>query len=100
MPCGGADGRRPTSSRDGEVVDLDAVDVNLADGGGVGGDVDDGERVDVGDELLGEGTPRGGAGGLVRVVERGAPGPGDEVDHPRRAGLGRAVERLVERPIA
>ena len=63
-------------------------------------DVDDGQRVHLGDVLERELLPRGRVVLLLGVVEMLAACAGDEVDHAFGRRVGLAVERLVERELA
>src|SRR5262249_36939062 len=90
---------RPSLRHD-EAVELLAVGRDLPHGQGPAVDVRDGQRVDRGDELMGDPLPGVAVLLLLGVVEVLPAGAGDDVEHPLGRGVGPAVELLIEEPPA
>src|SRR5262249_23307932 len=101
-PCPWEQSSQPPapSLRHDEPIELLAVGGDLAHGEGWTVDIGDGQRVDLGDELVRERLPGGGVVLLLAVIQAGSAGAGDQVDHPEGPGAGPAVEGGIERPAA
>ena len=83
-----------------EFIDLFSILSKLADGEGCSGDIDNGQRVDLGNKLLRELLKGLGQVFLLGVIELLATRASNEINHTVGLGLDPAIESLIERPLA